>query len=49
MYSSFVLASFASLLASIPSVFAGFSSSSQSNLAIYWGKKKLVRMIPFSR
>ncbi|KAH8779466.1 glycoside hydrolase family 18 protein [Hyaloscypha sp. PMI_1271] len=38
MYFTFVLASFTSLLAFIPSAFAGFSSSSKTNIAIYWGQ-----------
>lgn len=37
MYSSITLFSIASLLVSIPTAFAGYSSSSQSNVAIYWG------------
>jgi chitinase len=38
MYSSITLFSIASLLASIPSAIAGFSPSSSSNVAIYWGQ-----------
>ncbi|TAQ90687.1 hypothetical protein B7494_g957 [Chlorociboria aeruginascens] len=38
MYTITTLASYASLLASLPFAFAGFSSSSSSNIAIYWGQ-----------
>jgi chitinase len=37
MHLTVTLFSIVSLLASIPSAIAGFSSSSQSNVAIYWG------------
>lgn len=38
MYSVSVPTLFASLLAFIPSTYAGFSSSSDTNVAIYWGQ-----------
>ncbi|KAM3073593.1 Chitinase 2 [Clarireedia jacksonii] len=38
MYSTKSLLSLASVLAAIPSAFAGFSTSSSNNVAIYWGQ-----------
>ncbi|KAI9641416.1 Chitinase 2 [Ciborinia camelliae] len=38
MYSTKSLIGFASMLASFPSAFAGFSATSSSNVAIYWGQ-----------
>lgn len=38
MYSTKSLIGFASMLAALPSAFAGFSSSSSNSVAIYWGQ-----------
>ncbi|KAF7880132.1 uncharacterized protein EAF02_007769 [Botrytis sinoallii] len=38
MYSTKSLIGFASMLASLPSAFAGFSSTSSNSVAIYWGQ-----------
>lgn len=38
MFSLYKLAPFWGIMASVPSVIAGFNSASQSNIAVYWGK-----------
>ncbi|CAD6444962.1 4bffd209-3ffa-4398-819f-306869d0c093 [Sclerotinia trifoliorum] len=38
MYSTKSLIGFASMLASLPSAFAGFSTTASNNVAIYWGQ-----------
>jgi hypothetical protein len=45
MFSSPELLSIASLLAYVPTAIAGYSSSSQSNVAIYWGKSTHLQIL----